>query len=138
MGIILAAGMSSRFGTPKQLIKIGERTLIEVIVDNGFNSKLDHIAVVLGHAFGSLVQALSNRTQNSLLSITENEEFHKGMSGSIHRTLHSVQHDFPSAMLLLADQPLIHSEIIDLMLDRFRSSDKDICISVFPIITFAE
>lgn len=131
VGIILAAGMSSRFGTPKQLIKIGERTLIEIIVDNALNSKLDHVVVVLGHAFEFLMQILSNRVQHSRLSIIENKEFRKGMSGSIHHALHSVQHDFPSAMFLLGDQPLIRGEMMDLMLDRFRSSDKDICIPVY-------
>ncbi len=131
VGIILAAGISSRFGTPKQLIKIGKRTLIEIIVDNALNSKLDQVVVVLGHAFDCLMQVLSNRVQHSRLSIIENKEFRKGMSSSIHCALHSVQHDYPSAMFLLGDQPLIRGEMMDLILERFRSSDKDICIPVY-------
>ena len=131
VGIILAAGMSSRFGTPKQLIKIGERTLTEIIADNALNSKLDHVVVVLGHAFDRLMQVLSHRVQHTRLSIIENKEYFQGMSSSIHCALHAVQHDFPSAMFLLGDQPLIRGEMMDLMLDQFRSSDKDICIPVY-------
>ena len=37
---------------------------------------------------------------------------------------------FPSAMFLLGDQPFVDAELINWLLDRFRRSDKDICVPV--------
>lgn len=48
-GIVLAAGMSKRFGRPKQLLQIGKAFLINRVVDAALNSCLDAVIVVLGH-----------------------------------------------------------------------------------------
>jgi molybdenum cofactor cytidylyltransferase len=127
-GIILAAGMSNRFGQPKQLVRFQGRTLIETVVDAALGSQLEHIALVLGHACDESLRALSQRVDNPRLDILENEDYSKGMSLSIQMGLRKVKHDYPSVMFLLADQPLIRSEMIDLLLKKYWSSDKDICV----------
>jgi molybdenum cofactor cytidylyltransferase len=129
-GIILAAGMSRRFGYPKQLIKIKGRTFIERIVDASLGSKLGRIALVLGHGFVDTVRALAHRTDNPRLHIVENSDYRDGMSRSLHLGLKLVQHDHPSVMFLLADQPLVRSETIDFLLESFWISEMDICVPV--------
>jgi molybdenum cofactor cytidylyltransferase len=129
-GIILAAGMSNRFGSPKLLIKIKGRTLIERIVDTSLESKLEHVVLVLGYAYADTIQALAHRRDNPRLQIVENADYRNGMSRSLHLGLKSVQHNYPSVMFLLADQPRLGSEMIDLLLEKFWNSDKDICVPV--------
>ena len=46
--IILAAGGSTRFGSPKQLARWGEQTFIEQVIDAALTSQVDHVVVVLG------------------------------------------------------------------------------------------
>lgn len=130
-GIILAAGMSRRLGQPKQLLKIQGRTLVEITVDAALGSKLDCIVLVLGNEFEAVVQALGHRTKSPRLNIIKNTAFREGMSESIRLGLRWASPDFPSVMFLLGDQPLIRSETIDFLLDRFRASDKDILVPVY-------
>ena len=47
-GLILAAGSSRRMGSPKQLLLIGGRPLLQLVVDRASASKLDEVIVVLG------------------------------------------------------------------------------------------
>jgi molybdenum cofactor cytidylyltransferase len=129
-GIILAAGMASRFGIPKLLIKIKGRTLIERIVDASLGSKLERIVLVLGHRFADTIRVLAHRTENPRLQIVENTDYRDGMSRSLHLGLQPVQHNYPSVMFLLADQPLVGSEMIDLLLETYWDSDKNICVPV--------
>ena len=48
-GILLAAGLSTRMGEPKQLLPFGDSTIIETMIDNMLGSKLDEVIVVIGH-----------------------------------------------------------------------------------------
>jgi molybdenum cofactor cytidylyltransferase len=130
-GIILAAGMSSRFGSPKQLLEIKGQTLIERIVAASLASRLDRVVLVLGHAYEETIQALSHRLNDPRLVALENPGYLKGMSRSLYLGLKSVQAHYPSVMFLLADQPMVGSELIDLLLENFWASDKDICVPFF-------
>ena len=127
-GVILAAGMSRRFGKPKQLEHYRGRTLLEIVVDAALSSQLKHIVLVLGFAFAEMIEALSHRIGHPRLDILENQNYLKGMSQSLHIGLKAVQHNYPSVMFLLADQPLIRSEMIDLLLESYWASGKDICV----------
>ena len=49
-GVVLGAGKSSRFGTPKQLLPFGDTTLLGQAVRNANASALDRVVVVLGRA----------------------------------------------------------------------------------------
>ncbi|RKU23879.1 nucleotidyltransferase family protein, partial [Candidatus Poribacteria bacterium] len=48
-GILLAAGLSTRMGAPKQLLPFGESTIVETVVDNMLGAKFDEVIVVVGH-----------------------------------------------------------------------------------------
>jgi CTP:molybdopterin cytidylyltransferase MocA len=46
-GIILAAGESTRFGEPKQLLRLCGRFLLEWVLTAALDSNLDHVVLVL-------------------------------------------------------------------------------------------
>ena len=50
VGVVLGAGRSSRFGTPKQLLPFGDTTMLGQVVRNANASDLDRVVVVLGRA----------------------------------------------------------------------------------------
>jgi len=48
-GLILAAGASTRMGELKQLLKMGEQTLLDKVLTQAFESDLHHVVLVLQH-----------------------------------------------------------------------------------------
>ena len=133
-GIILAAGISKRFGTPKQLVKIKGSYMIEYVIRASLSSKLHKVLLVLGHHQNKILKAITENIksfQNSQLELINNHQYRQGMSSSVLAGLASVKNSFGSVMFLLGDQPMVDSMLIDLMLKRFYKSDKNICAPVY-------
>ena len=130
-GIILAAGASTRFGRPKQLLRLKNRCLIERVLDAALDSKLSKIILVLGYAHQKIQQTLGKKLQHAKLQIEVNPNYQKGQSHSLQLGLSPIISTFPAAMFLLADQPLVDASTINFLLEKFWSADKDICVPTF-------
>jgi molybdenum cofactor cytidylyltransferase len=133
-GIILAAGISKRFGTAKQLVKIKGDYMIEYVIRASLSSRLRKVFLVLGHRQKSILKALAENIksfENNRLEILINSQYRQGMSSSVRAGLSSAKNAFGSVMFLLGDQPMVDSKLIDLMLKRFYKSDKNICAPVY-------
>ncbi|MDF1591196.1 MAG: nucleotidyltransferase family protein [Desulfobacterales bacterium] len=130
-GIILAAGLSTRFGRPKQLMDLNGKPLIEWVVDACLSSRLDNIVVVLGHDARQIASNLSLRYNDRQVLTIINPQYKDGMSQSLRTGLANVMKDFPAVMFLLGDQPLVSSALIDQLLESFWESEKDICVPVY-------
>ena len=130
-GIILAAGAATRFGQPKQLLRLKDKYLIERVLDAALNSRLGRVVLVLGYAHQKILQALAEKTQHSKLHIEVNRHYKKGQSHSLQVGLSMVINTFPAVMFLLADQPLVDAATINCLLDQFWSADKDIGVPTF-------
>jgi molybdenum cofactor cytidylyltransferase len=129
-GIILAGGSSTRFGRPKQLLKLKGKYLLEYVLNAALESKLNHVVLVLGHDHQNILRALGARAAHERLQVVVNRRYLEGQSRSLQAGLLKIRQAFPAVMFLLGDQPMLDSKTIDLMLDRFRYSGKDICVPV--------
>ena len=130
-GIILAAGASTRFGRPKQLVRLNDRCLIEWVLDAALKSKLNRIILVLGYAHQQVLQAIDPKLQDSKLSVEINPHHEKGQSFSLQLGLSRIIDTFPAVMFLLADQPLVDTATLNFLLKHFWSADKDICVPTY-------
>jgi molybdenum cofactor cytidylyltransferase len=128
-GIILAAGTSSRLGRPKQLVEVDGRILLSRTVAAALASKLERVVLVLGHEADRILACLKEILDNPRIGVTVNYRYREGMSGSLRHGLLQVCSAFPAIMVILGDHPLLDSGTIDLLLDKFNDSEKDICVS---------
>jgi molybdenum cofactor cytidylyltransferase len=129
-GIILAAGMSLRFGQPKQLMRLGDKSLLEWVLDAALASRLAKVVLVLGHEHQKILQALGDKTSLPRLQIVINPRYRQGQSRSLQAGLSTVHKAFDSVMFLLGDQPRLQPDTIDHLLESFWNSAKNICVPV--------
>ena len=129
-GIILAAGMSVRYGRPKQLLKLKDKFLIEWVLSAALASRLQTVVLVLGHEYQEILKALGPGASHPRVQVVINHRYFEGQSRSLQAGLIKVQHAFSSVMFLLGDQPMLEPKTINRMLSSFWESDKDICVAV--------
>ncbi|MEO6578264.1 MAG: DUF5946 family protein [Candidatus Limnocylindria bacterium] len=100
--LILAAGASTRFGSPKQLARIGDRTMLEVVIESARDAGLAPIIVVGPStiAVGRAVTAVANDTPDS------------GMSASLKLGVGALPADVGRVVVLLGDQPSVGPGLI--------------------------
>jgi molybdenum cofactor cytidylyltransferase len=127
-GIILAAGESTRFGEPKQLLRLGGRYLIEWVLTAALDSNLDQVLLVLGFDHARIRSSLSSVASHPKCEILVNPEYRDGQSTSLKAGILRIGNELPSVMFLLGDQPLIDTALINLLLERYKGSEKPICV----------
>ncbi|MEM1122712.1 MAG: nucleotidyltransferase family protein [Bacteroidota bacterium] len=129
--IILAAGASRRMGTPKQLLKIGQQTLLErtiVLTKNLLNQKT---VVVLGANASTIRRAL---TTESGVAITINEDWEKGMGTTLKKGMEyfsTKKEVFDAVMVLVCDQPYLTTEILQLLINKYIAIKSNIVASKY-------
>ena len=125
--IVLAAGESNRMGQPKQLMHIGESTILEQAIDNLMDSIVDETIVVLGHEAEEVRKAIATRP----VRIAVNPDYRQGMSTSIITGLNLIDLRTQAVMIVLGDQPFVDSQTINNLVKEFVSGDKGIAVPVY-------
>ncbi len=127
-GIVLAAGVSRRFGTTKQLFKLEGTSILGRVLDAALGSRLEKLFLVLGHDHLNILEALKEKADHHRIEVVVSDRYREGMSRSLRAGLEIARDSFPSVMFLLGDQPLLSAEVIDILLENFWKSDGDICV----------
>lgn len=116
--VILAAGGSTRFGSPKQLARWGDKTFIEGVVDTALASAARPVVVVLG--------AEADRCRTLLadcpLEIVFNPAWAQGQSTSLRAGLAALPAHTGGALFLLIDLPGITPNLINGLIQRHRET----------------
>ncbi len=122
-GILLAAGLSSRMGEPKQLLPFGGSTIVETVVDSMLGAKFDEVIVVVGHCASQIQEQLGTRGVRTVF----NPDYREGMLTSAQAGIRALEESDAFA-LMLVDQPFITSELIDRVVDAYTQTDKSIAV----------
>ena len=117
-GIVLAAGASRRMGSPKQLLPVDGRPLLERVVAAANDSLLDDVVVVLG----ANAEAIRAAVDFGRARVVLNEQYAEGMSTSLHAGLRALDAAADRAMVILGDQPDVSAPLIDRLLDAQERS----------------
>jgi len=127
-GIILAAGEGKRMGKVKLTLPLGNKKLIEWVLQEAKLTPLDKYFLVvrpedkdiikIGKAWGA--------------EIVLNPDFRKGMSTSIKKALLKINtQEVEGFFLILGDQPLITSKIINKLIKSFSPGKREIVVPYY-------
>lgn len=120
-GLLLAAGASRRFGSPKQLAQFEGQSLLRRAAESLVRSSCEPIVVVLG----AEIQQSSAEIADLPINIQVNQDWQLGMSSSIKSglvKLRSIEPGLAAVIITLCDQPRVTAELIELFSDKFRAT----------------
>jgi molybdenum cofactor cytidylyltransferase len=127
-GIILAAGESTRMGSPKALLKIGDKSFAQQIVDTLIASRVLDIVLVLG-ADAEPIQTQLNWFEGKTVI---NKEWEKGQLSSVLEGLRAVeQQDLHGVLVWPVDRPLASRHVVVGMLHQFWTKHKQIVVPIY-------
>lgn len=98
--VILAAGASRRYGSPKQLVVVDGRTLLEHAIDAAMSSGLAPVVAVV-----PVWLSRPGRLDDDRLRWIRNPFPERGMSLSLRLGLEALGDEVEAAVILLGDQP---------------------------------
>jgi molybdenum cofactor cytidylyltransferase len=125
--IILAAGESRRMGFPKMLLTFNGRTMIENVIANVTESKVDKIIVVLGADREAIVERIGKLG----VKYCYNENYKDGMLSSVKCGFGILPSDYKAVLVFQGDQPLITPKAINSVIDAYFLSGKGLAIPVY-------
>ena len=129
--IILAAGGSSRMGSPKQLLPFRGRTLLDHAATAALDAGCGPVAVVLGAHSDQLNPQLDGLD----VAVTFNSEWEQGMGGTIRigltRLLETHSGHLEAVILMLCDQPAVSSDVLQQLSVAYRSTDAPVVASAY-------
>ena len=114
-------------GRSKPLIAFGDKTLLELALENVRNSCVEEIVVVLGFN----ADEIRRRTVLNGCKVVVNDAFRDGMAGSIRVGFVSLQPQADAALMVLADQPFVKPATIDVLISQYRISPAKIFLPVY-------
>lgn len=124
-GLLLAAGGSTRFGSPKQLAIYQGKTLIRRAAETLTNCGTDPNVVVLG----AEIEGSTREIEGLQIDFCVNEDWKSGMSSSVRsglRYLLNIEPDLDAVLITLCDQPNVTTDSLDLLLTESQSKSTTI------------
>jgi molybdenum cofactor cytidylyltransferase len=125
--IVLAAGSSSRLGQPKQLVKLGGRPALHLVVSNA--------AAVAGHAvtvvIGAHAQELTRLLAHSPASVVVNRHWEEGMASSLRIGLAAVPASASAVLVILGDQVAVSVDDLKRLINAWNGHDTVIASAVY-------
>lgn len=118
-GIILAAGGSSRFGSPKQLLPWGATTVLNRVVQTALETCLTPVIVVLGANADLIEPAIPDGCV-----VVRNSSWSFGQSSSLRMGLAHLPAEVDGVLVLLGDQPQVNPHFCDSIVQRGLESGK--------------
>jgi molybdenum cofactor cytidylyltransferase len=114
--IVLAAGASTRFGSPKQLVRVAGRPLLNTAVARAADVAGSAVTVVLGARAAELAPLLTH----SQASIVINREWREGMASSIRAGVARLPASCTAVLLMLVDQAAVTAEDLERLVGAWR------------------
>jgi len=126
--ILLSAGLSERFGSPKALANISGSTAISLVQNALLKSTCDKIIVVLGAHREQIEPSIFI---HSRIRVVYNKHYNFGQTSSVQAGLREADLSSQGIMFWPVDCPFIKSETIDHLIEHFKNKETDILIPTY-------
>lgn len=127
--LILAGGAASRMQRPKMLLPLGNSTVLQKILTETEAILPSKLFVITGCYHDEIVAA---GIDPSL--ILYNEAWTEGMASSIRKGLTALQQEedgFDAVLIIVSDQPFLHSGLLNQMLQLKKQTGKGIVTATY-------
>jgi molybdenum cofactor cytidylyltransferase len=128
--VILAAGMSARMGSPKQLLSYKNKNLLRYTVDEALATGCESVFVILG----ANLDLLRNELRDKPVSIIENKEWQEGMASSIRCAVEKIAGTIlrpDSIIFMVCDQPYVSSSLLLSLIAKKQETNLPIVASSY-------
>jgi molybdenum cofactor cytidylyltransferase len=127
-GIILAAGEGKRMGKVKLTLPLGDKQLIEWVLQAVKLAPLDKYFLVVRPEDKEMIKIGESWGAEIVL----NPEYRSGMSSSIRKALYQISSELVEGIfILLGDQPLINPSLLYKMLRAFTPGKKEMIVPFY-------
>ena len=126
--LLLAAGFSRRFGSPKALALINGVTIIEQLQSILIRSQVGEIVVVLGDHADDIKSHILNHKK---IKVVYNKDYNLGQTSSFKVGLEAISTVALGVMLLPVDVPTIKVDTIDFLVNQFLLKRPPILIPTY-------
>lgn len=127
-GIILAAGEGKRMGKVKLTLPLGDKKLIEWVLQAVKLAPLDKYFLVVRPGDKEMIKIGESWGAEIVL----NPEYRSGMSSSIRKVLYKISSEVVEGFfILLGDQPLINPSLLYKMLRAFTPGKKEMIVPFY-------
>ena len=116
VGLVLAAGRSTRMGRPKQLAQLDGRPMLEHVLAALEAAPVDRVVVALGAHAGTILERVDLHGAEPLLI----EGFQAGMGHVLARAVRALG-EADAVVVCLADQPLVGPAVIAELVAAWRA-----------------
>ncbi len=123
-GIVLAAGGSTRFGEPKQLLDWFGEPLVKFVAENVIAGGCSPVVVVTGADHESVSLALDGVR----VEVICNTDWQVGQSSSVRAAIQALSDDIGAAIFHLVDQPLIPVDLISALRTKHARNPSSIIL----------
>ena len=113
---VLAAGPSTRFGSPKQLIQLAGTPVLHWAVSNTARAAGRSVSVVLGAAAGEIAPLL----RRSEATVIVNRGWREGLASSVRAGVNAVPPGCDGLLLVLADQVAVTEDDLRRLVAAWR------------------
>jgi molybdenum cofactor cytidylyltransferase len=114
-------------GEVKQLLRLGERMLLEQVLDNVRGSRVDEVVLVLGYAADAIIECVPRKN----VKIVINDAYRQGMGTSLRAGLSALSPGIDAALVVLADQPMVRPATLNLLMHQYRESKGQIIVPMY-------
>lgn len=128
--IVLAAGVSSRLGEPKQLLSFQHKSLLAITIEAAKSAVKGSVFVILGGNY----DLIKDQVKSSGVVLLYNPEWEEGISSAIRMGINAVlkeEEATDGVILTVCDQPYIHHQVLRSLVEKAEASGKSIIASTY-------
>jgi molybdenum cofactor cytidylyltransferase len=125
--LVLAAGASTRLGTPKQLVRLNGRPLLHTMVSRAVALAGHAVTVVLGAHADRLTMLL----RHTPASVIINRQWEEGVGASIRAGVAALPPACDAVLLMLTDQVAVTVDDLKRLASAWKGQDTVIAASVY-------